>query len=206
MLGGGSIQGMINSLRNNRRLLRSKRYFNKERSFLNTKSEHLKTKDGKIDFKVISDQDLLKIKKQIRRNARGEKRKQALILITLSILAISVLVYIMYGIVHQNEIDSLNRENIIQQQKEKEYLRLIEEGDSWLKKSKWHNSRFDYKKAKEIFPNNYEINYRILYSYALECELTFVNCVEAKQLLKDLISDFPERKSELLKLEEKLVL
>ena len=51
MPGGGSIQGMINSLSNNKKLLRSKRFFHKEKTFLSLKQEYLKAADGKIDFK-----------------------------------------------------------------------------------------------------------------------------------------------------------
>ncbi|RSK38624.1 hypothetical protein [Mangrovimonas spongiae] len=39
MPGGGSIQGMITSLGNNKKLLKSKRLFKRERTFLNAKKD-----------------------------------------------------------------------------------------------------------------------------------------------------------------------
>ncbi|WP_121666182.1 hypothetical protein [Mesonia aquimarina] len=72
MPGGGSIQGMRNSLSNNKKLLRSKSYFKKERSFLSIKAEYLKAAGGKIAFKKASKEDILKIRKKIIRQKRKE--------------------------------------------------------------------------------------------------------------------------------------
>ena len=53
MGGGGSIQGMSNSLKINRQMLRKKTYFSKERSFLNRKREFHKAA-GIIDLKTAT--------------------------------------------------------------------------------------------------------------------------------------------------------
>ncbi|WP_121666181.1 hypothetical protein [Mesonia aquimarina] len=119
-------------------------------------------------------------------------------------MVISIAVYFTRILIQQNEITVLKQEKIIQQKKEREYLRLMEEGDHWLTKSHWHNARFDYKKAQEIFPNDYAVNYRILKAYILECENDCNNCNKAKNVLGKMIAAFTEKKLELMPLIEKL--
>ena len=51
MAGGGSIAGMIISLRNNAKLLRKRNMFNRESSFLQAKKEYLRAAEGKLDLK-----------------------------------------------------------------------------------------------------------------------------------------------------------
>lgn len=80
---------------------------------------------------------------------------------------------------------------------------MINNGDQWLKKRKWHNAIFQYKKALEIFPTEYDINFRLASAYAYRCESKFENCFEAKELLNKLLSRDPEN-SKLLKLKKVL--
>lgn len=65
MGGKGSIEDMITTLRNNKKPLRSKRMFKKERSFLNLKQKYFQAFDGGITFKKASNEDLLKIRPKI---------------------------------------------------------------------------------------------------------------------------------------------
>lgn len=50
MLGGGSVQNMIDVLRNNKKLLRRKNMFKKEHTFLSLKQDYLKVSGGRIKF------------------------------------------------------------------------------------------------------------------------------------------------------------
>ena len=49
-----------------------------------------------------------------------------------------------------------------------------------------------------IFPSNYDINYRIVSAYNFECKQEFKNCMEADELFEHLLTQFPEKKTELL--------
>ena len=198
--GGGSIQGMITSLGNNKKLLRSKRLFKKERTFLNIKKEYLDATEGKVNLKKASKQEL----KQIRKKIIKERRKENIILTATAMVMVSIIIYFTIHTIQQNNINTKNQQTIAFKKKEKEFLRLINEGDEWFEKGKWYNSIFYYEKAKEIFQKNYEINYRLVRSYSFQCESEFKNCSEAKKLVDNLFHMFPDKEKELSEIKDKL--
>ncbi len=204
MFGGGSAQGMKKSLSNNKKLLRSKRLFQKEQTFLNIKKEYLKATKGKVDLKKASKEELQQIRKKIIK----ERRKENRVLIGIAIVIASVMIYFTINVIQQNNKDSKNlleNAQVLQFKKlERQFLLQIDKGDEWFEKGKWHNSIFYYKKAKEIFPKNYEINYRLVRSYSFECESEFKNCHDAKNLLDKLFLMFPDKEKELLEIKGKL--
>ena len=65
MGGGGSIQGMISSLNNNRKLLRKKRLFRPKKTFLNIKNEYLKSAEGELNLKKATKKQLHEIRVKI---------------------------------------------------------------------------------------------------------------------------------------------
>lgn len=99
------------------------------------------------------------------------------------------------------QISKLEKESL--DIKKSAYLKLIEDGDKWLTKMKWHNAVFQYEKALEIFPKEYDINYRLTYALCLRCEADFTNCKEAKNKLEKLLLQYPN-KSELIELKKML--
>jgi tetratricopeptide (TPR) repeat protein len=108
------------------------------------------------------------------------------------------------NLILQNNITIKNQQTLEFKVKEKEFLSFINNGDEWFEKGKWHNSIFYYEKAKEIFPKNYEINYRLVRSYSFQCENEFKNCHEAKKLLEKLFLMFPNKENELLEIKDKI--
>lgn len=196
MFGGGSIQGMITSLSNNRKLLRSKKLFKKERSFLNLKKEYLKASEGEKNQKKSSKEELHRVRKKIIK----ERRRENVLLITVGIILLSAFTYFIIHIIEQENIAIKKQQTLEFKKKEKEFLSLIDDGDEWFEKGKWHNSIYYYKKAKDIFPKNYDVNYRLVRSYSFECENEFENCEKAKKLLDKLFQMYPDRKKELLKI------
>ncbi|WP_027391948.1 hypothetical protein [Aquimarina latercula] len=191
MLEGESIRGVISSLRNNETLLRSKELLEKE---------NLKDTEGKSSLKKASEEEIQQIGKKIRKENRKEKK----ILIGIAILITSVFTYFTINVIRQNTVDTESIEILKFQEKEKEFLILIEKGDEWFEKGKWSNSIFYYEQAKEVFQKNYEINYRLVRSYSFQCESEFKNCHEAKELLDKLFFMFPDKEKELLEIKEKL--
>lgn len=196
MFGGGSIQGMITSLSNNKKLLRSKRLFKKERSFLNLKKEYLKASDGEKNLKKASKEELLRVRKKIIK----ERRRENVLLITVGITLMSAFSYFIIHLKEQENIAIKKQQTLEFKKNEKEFLSLISKGDEWFENGKWHNSIYYYKKAKDIFPKNYDINYRLVRSYSFECQNEFENCEKAKNLLDKLFQMYPNREKELLEI------
>ncbi|GAA3521328.1 hypothetical protein GCM10022393_39590 [Aquimarina addita] len=198
--GGGSIQAMITSLSNNKKLLRSKRLFKKERTFLNIKKEYLNATEGKLNLKKASKEELQRIRKKIIK----ERRKENKIVIVIAIIITSIMIYFTVNIIQQNNYEIKNQKTLVFKKKEKEFLILVNKGDEWFEKGKWYNSIFYYEKAKKIFQKNYEINYRLVRSYSYQCESEFKNCREAKKLVDKLLLMFPDKEKELLEIKGKL--
>lgn len=201
MFGGGSVQGMITSLSNNKKLLRSKKLFKKERTLLNIKKEYLKATKGKLNLKKVSKEELQEIRKKVIK----QRRKENILLIGFAIVITSVMIYFTVKVIRQSNVDIEHIQTLKFKEKEKEFLVFIDKGDDWFEKGKWHNSIFYYKKAKEVFPKNYEINYRLVRSHSFECESEFKNCRDAKELLDKLFLMFPDKEKELLEIKGKLV-
>lgn len=199
MAGEGSIQGMITSLRNNKKLLRRPNLFRQGNSFLNLKKEYLKAAGGKVNVRKLSKEELAVIRKKVVKERRKENRTNVGIFIA-SVLIMGYIVF--YTINEINEYEN-GFKKIELKKSTDEYLSLIADGDQWLKKRSWRNAIFEYKKALEIFPSEFDINFRLASAYAYRCESEFENCNEAKELLNKLLRKDP-RNLELLKLKKVL--
>ncbi|AXP83072.1 hypothetical protein CJ739_4014 [Mariniflexile rhizosphaerae] len=200
MFGGGSIQGMITSLNNNKKLLRSKRLFKKEKTFLSLKKEYLKAASGKLDLKKASAKEILEIRKKVIK----KRKKEHLIFIAMALIVISIFSYVPLKLIKQNNLLVKNQQTLEFKEKENKFLILIDDGDNWFKKGDWQNAIFQYQKAKKMFSDNYDVNYRLVNAYSLQCEREIKNCHVAKELLDKLILDFPEKKHELIKIKDRL--
>tara|TARA_R100000306_G_scaffold260_4_gene638 strand:- start:17335 stop:17949 length:615 start_codon:yes stop_codon:yes gene_type:complete len=200
MPGGGSIQGMINSLSNNKKLLRSKRLFSKEKTFLSLKQEYLKAADGKIDFKKATPEQLESIRKKLIK----EKKKEALLFIGILVIVIGIFSYVGFKLMQPVTVQNKTQQIATFKKKETKYLFFIEKGDEWFKKGRWHNAIFNYKDAKALFPNDYSVNYRLVNAYSLQCEQEFKNCHTAKTLLDTMLAKHPNKQKALLEIKNRL--
>ena len=200
MGGEGSMKAMIDSLRNNRKLLRNKSRFTKERSFLNLKETDLKGASGKPRFKPYSKEAIKKIKAKFQRKRKQEKVLFAFLGLLFFLLFIFIGTFLIKEVLQeQNDRKQLN----IQKQ-EQAYLKHIAFGDRWFSESNWHNAIFYYKKALELYPNDYDSSYRLLQAYGQNCEKELEDCAKAKDLLDELLVKFSDKKSELTQLKEVL--
>uniref|UniRef100_UPI00404A40D3 hypothetical protein n=1 Tax=Gelidibacter sp. TaxID=2018083 RepID=UPI00404A40D3 len=188
MLGGtSSAQGMITSLNNNKKLLRKKRYFKKERSFLNLKNEYYKAAGGEMNFKTASKQQLA----EIRLRFIQRRRKEAYISISIMVFVLTLIAYFIFTQIKTDK-QVVSKVNAAQQQINKDnYLFYIADGDEYLKKNEWHNAIFQYKKALEIFPNEYHIKYRLAYAYTYRCRNEQKDCETGLAYIKDLMKTYP---------------
>ncbi len=200
MGGEGSMMAMIKSLRNNRKLLRKNSRFKKGRSFLNLKETDLKGATGKPTFNAYSKEAIKKIKSKFGRRRKREK----VFLIFLGLIGLFLFVSLGKFLVEdvlQEHNDS--RLELIQN-KERLYLKHIEFGDRWFSQGKWKNAIFYYKQGVELYPEDYEINYRVVRAYILKCKDDLENCAEAKALLDDMLLKFLDKETQLLELKEVL--
>lgn len=188
MLGGtSSAQGMITSLNNNKKLLRRKRYFKKERSFLNLKNEYYKAAGGEMNFKTASKQQLA----EIRQRFIQRRRKEAYISIAIVAFILMLIAYLIYTQINTSK-EVITKVNAAQQQINKDnYLFYINDGDEYLKKNQWHNAIFQYKKALEIFPNEYHIKYRLANAYTYRCRNEQKDCDTGLAYLNELMKTYP---------------
>ncbi|MET7030803.1 hypothetical protein [Sediminicola luteus] len=193
MAGGGSIQGMIISLRNNKKLLRPKR------SFLNQRKEFLKAAKGELNLRKASKEELELFRNKIYQERKRHRKIDITIWSGIGTILLFACIFLAKTLTDQVTVSEKNNFNT----KADSYLELIEDGDQWLTKRKWHNAIFQYEKALEIFPKEYDINYRLTYALCLRCEADFTNCKEAKSKLDKLLLQYPN-KSELMELRKML--
>lgn len=198
-MGGGSgvMLHAVRTLRNNRKLLRIKNRFKKERSFLNLRDMDLGTPRNGIQVEKISSKTLKNIGRKVRSEARSYNLRFACFLM----LTLPILIYGCYFLFHNYTIVPYT-EKEIPDLTEKYYF-FIEDGDRWLKNQKYHNAIFQYKMALSLFPSEFDAQYRLTLAYAYRCEYTFLDCDKGKTALMKLRKQYPN-KSELIEL--KLIL
>ncbi|MBT0607385.1 tetratricopeptide repeat protein [Aequorivita echinoideorum] len=191
MVGGfGSIQNMIITLRNNKNLLPNRKSFFESKNFKTTKREYHKVTGRQFNIKKASPEELLAIRKKIKSNRKRESRKFA-ILLCISLPLIFAGLY--FGIYNfslgfpELEVTSFQ----IQKDEIEKYHFYVNDGDAWLAKGNYHNAVFQYKKALQLFPNDFEANYRLALGYSYKCQYDFKDCRKGKILIDKLSEQFP---------------
>ncbi len=200
---GAAAQAMINSIRNNKKLLRRKRLFTRERSFLNLRKAYYKKAGGALELKKASPAQLAKIREKVLR----QRKQEAMTMWVIGIFIASLGYYFLYELA-KNDQATTEKIRVIEFKKQsEEYLFFIEDGDAWLEKKHWNNAIFQYKKALEIFPAEYDANYRLALAYYNKCLYKNKSCSLGKELTQKLARQYP-KKQEVVKLvslfEEKL--
>lgn len=182
MGGGGSIAGMIASLKANKALLGTRR------SYFDAKKDYLRAVKGmKITYKEATKEELNAVKVKIRNQQKAEKRR---VLIVLSI----VVPIVFFGIYKM--LDSVDKGIVKERIIEKDllvekYHFHINDGDKMIKLKKWNNAIFQYTRALEIFPNELDAQYRLSLAYVYKCQYENEGCVWADSLVSRLIIHFP---------------
>ncbi len=192
MLGGfGSINHMIVTLRNNRKLLPVKPSYFKNKSYTNIKNEYYKVAKESFDIKKATPEQLKLIREKIISNRKKETRRQAIFLS----IAMPLACYGLYLVFHNfsfgfPETKKITTEQIENNDQEK-YLFLLEDGDNWLKKRNYYNAVFQYKKAVQLYPNDFDANYRLALGYSYRCQYNFEDCEIGKKLINKLEIQYP---------------
>ena len=179
---GGSVQGMITSLRNNKNLVpKRKSLYEKDKK----KNINYSISEGlNCDIEATEEQ-LLEIRTRIQKR---NKRKRILnsFIITISIVFVLYLIYSNSSkevlIQSTAVIETVNDEQV--------YLNYIKYGDTWLEDKKWKAAIYNYQKAVDLAPNDYHSQYRLALAFSYHCTHEKINCEDGRQLLNELITKF----------------
>ena len=199
----GHLQSMRVVLRNNLMMLRERGLFKNDRSYLYKKNKSPNASKDEFDFKTISKNKLVLLRKQIIRKRKIENLKAWGIALAI------IIPMIVYGLTKLNSFNQKKKQQahvqqlknekakqlLIEQGLDKEfneYLFLIEDGDQWIEKGNWHNAIYRYKQAVKLFPEAYEANYRLALAYSYNCLYKHVDCEIGEKLTHKLIMYFPE--------------
>lgn len=174
--------------------------FKKERTFLKSKSEYYKVAKGEFDFKTISKEDLLLLRKKVIRNRIIDEIKSWTILSVILILSIGFGIYLSNILKKEEIIHIQNAEQIYIAKNSDKYKDYIDKGDKWIEKKNWNNAIYRYNQAKELFPNEFDINYRLALAYSYRCDFEKIDCEKGKKLTNQLLKQFPKN-SDLKKLQ-----
>jgi len=195
MIGGfGSINHMIVTLRNNRNLLPVKRSYFKNKDYTNVKNEYYKAAGDSFDIKKATPEQLKFVRETII-NKRKREARNFVILLWVGIPLIcfglfKTFQHFSFGFPQINEATELSNEK----NNEEKYLFYLEDGDQWLSKRNYYNAVFQYKKAVELFPNDFDANYRLALGYSYRCQYNFEDCRVGKELIDKLEKQFPNDK------------
>lgn len=91
------------------------------------------------------------------------------------------------------EVKKISAEQIEINNQEK-YLFFIDDGDKWLQKRNYYNAVFQYKKALQLYPSDFDANYRLALGYSYRCQYDFEDCGTGKELIDKLEKQFPNNK------------
>ena len=194
----GSFPGMMSVIRNNARLLRKKKLFKKPGSRFDEKPLDFGGK-GAIPNEGADPILLRRIREKTKRERGRTQLKFALLLI----IALPIIFFVGYKAFHNFSfgLPALTPKEETREKADDKYIFYITEGDAWLQKWHYHNALFQYRKALELYPGNYDARYRIALAYSYQCQYEFKGCEEGKQMVEELKEEFPNR-SDLLEVEK----
>jgi tetratricopeptide (TPR) repeat protein len=207
--GFGSINHMIITLRNNKNLLsrrtiyeRNRGWFGSNRPFEYRRKEFQKAARD-LDLLKASPEQLARIRETIIKQRRIHRLRVGFVLVIFSML----MGFALFGLyefvrleegkfVRKSSEESFSRDSDRLQQ----YSFFISDGDKYLQIGEWHNAIFQYRKAAELYPEFYEVNYRLGVAYSKRCRIEEENCQEAQNQIQLLLDKYPDKKTDALKL------
>lgn len=182
---GGSVAAMISTLKNNRALLTKRdRYFRAKTNYLKTSN------DLKITYRKATKEELRQVKEKLRVQKKSDKLKTVIFIIVF-IPLISFSIYYSLNFFE----NKMNEKQVIIKKKDiNKYLFYINDGDKMFEDKKWNNAIYQYSNALEIFPNEFDVQYRLAQAYTYKCQHTNEDCFKSDSLINRLTKYFPENK------------
>lgn len=186
MLGGGagSIQNMVTTLRNNKAMLRKRKFLNNDKSpdKANRKNLSQKAKAERLLFR----------KKKLQ-NATFEKKTTRIITTSLILGMLILGGYYYFQLQNRKTLTEQHLRQSTQNKQLTKYNSFLKEGDMWLLQNKWRAAILQYRKAITIFPKKFEANYRLALVYSYQCKYENESCDKAINLTNTLKRSFPQR-------------
>lgn len=174
MFGGGSgnILDMIIRYRNNINLLRESRYFKRHKSIGEIRIEYLKATKRYLSSETATKEQLQAIRQSIIRERKMENAKNLLVIFFISSAGLFLLIK-MFTMFYEEDkklatnlaIQKEKGQAEAKQNKLDKFTFLVSDGDKWSGQSSRNNAIFQYKKALEIFPNNFDVELRLAKAY-----------------------------------------
>lgn len=180
--GGGFMQAMINSLRDNKNLISKRKSFAERRKDYLTSYSKLKITPEKATKEQIET-----VRKIINTQKKIVKRNTIIILLLTSPL----LFYTIYFGIDLFQSPNPTISSIKQKENTTKYNFYIEDGDKMINNKKWNNAIFQYNMALEIFPNELDAQYRLALAYSYKCKYKNESCLTADSLVNRLYNYYP---------------
>lgn len=195
---GGSAQAMINIIKNNRAMLGEKKSFFKSKKDYYASNSVDENQDVFVDHLQATPALLEDIRAKLQRERKMMFRINLIIFIILLLLAVFSVTYFFGG---QEEIEVKSKKMVIKVEdtRVKDFVFYIDDGDEWMEQGKFENGLFQYKKAAELAPSNYNVQYRISLAYAYLCRYDNIDCEKGKLAFEEAKKNFPDAE-ELLEL------
>jgi hypothetical protein len=188
MGGGGAIQDMINSMRNNRMLLRKTTIFEqKQFNYRYAKSVYEKEK-RLLTFKEAQPAQLSAIRKAVVRQQRRKMLKVVVSSLLILFLLVSASLYAVDMYYNNQKKLALEEMQAAQVQW---FMRNKELGDDAFKTAHWDSAILFYSKALEERPNHFEVEMKLTRAYYYNCKYHGSDCFNAIDHTAKLLAQYP---------------
>lgn len=191
---GGGIQNMIDSYRNNMRMLRKSRLFKKGNTIFENNDISSHSGDQKLVYKKADKVWLEKFRQKLIKEKRIEMIRTTIFFLIL-LLAVTFLVIRFSGVsFSRTKHDMLEQQQAAYRDQKARYDYYIGLGDEWLFKKNWQFAISDYQMAARILPDEYEAKFKLARAFVYACLETNYNCQEAVNMLAELKQQYPDKK------------
>jgi len=185
--------GSMNTvMKNNKAILRKKvSLFKSKKEYLKSKSIYDSITDEFFDYKTASPELLEEIRQKFKQKKRNEYTINVIIGFIVFASTTFFILYVFTNVFYnQDKTNATINSTTLNLQKKVEFY--IKDGDDWLDQGHFENAIFQYKKASEIAPKNFSIQYRICLGYSYLCRYEQKKCEKGKELLEKTIGNFPD--------------
>lgn len=191
MGGGGAIQDMINSVRNNRALLRKTTIFEgPKHNYAYAKALYEKKK-RLLKFKDATPEQLAIIREEIKQDQKRKTLKAitaSLLLVALIFLGVSI------GVMEyrkQRNLETLKKEAITEEAHLRQFVLFSEKADHLYKKQDWDKAAYTYRLALNLKPNHYQTELKLARVLYFNCLYKGKDCFNAMDLTDKLLNQHP---------------
>ncbi|WP_282164969.1 hypothetical protein [Cellulophaga baltica] len=193
MFGGGSGAGMAQVYRTNIKLLRKTNRFNSARTFTTTKKEYTKVAGSSVSLKKMSAAQLREIRQQVLQNRKQDRQKNVLLSTAVFVPLLLLFAYVTSMFFANENAIQANNLKLETATNLKHYNFYMSDAAIWLQQQKVANAIFQYRKAKELFPEKFAVNYKLTQVLLSSCALDSLYCEDARESAIRLKDKFPDR-------------